>query len=193
MPTHVIYIPGLGDNKNVRGQRVAVGLWRIWGVRPHVYQMKWADKQPYQPKFKSLLKLIDELSQQGTVALVGSSAGATVALNAFAARPRLVKAVVCIAGKVNNPQTIGLHYLRDSPAFGESAQAVVSSLAQLGSEERLRMLSLFAAVDPIVPARDSIIEGAHNRRLPTIGHPVTIATQLIFGAPLFLHFIKRQK
>lgn len=193
MPHHAIYIPGLGDNKNVIGQRLAVGLWRIWGVKPHLYQMKWGDKQPYGPKFEGLLTLINQLLQTGTVSLVGSSAGATVAINAYAAQPHLIQAVVSIAGKINNPQTIGPHYLRDNPAFGESAQLAVSSLAQLRPKERRRILSLFAAVDPVVPARDSMIDGATNRRLPTMGHSVTIGTQLIIGAPWFLHFIKHQK
>lgn len=193
MPHHVIYLPGLGDNKNVTGQRFAVGLWRAWGVRPHLYQMKWGDGKPFQPKLDGLLSVINELSSKGSVSLVGSSAGATAAINAYAARPQAIQAVVCIAGKINNPQTIGPHYLQDNPSFGESAQLTVSSLAQLGPNERRRILSLFAAFDPVVPARDSIIEGATNRRLPTMGHPVTIGTQLIFGAPWFLHFIKRQK
>jgi pimeloyl-ACP methyl ester carboxylesterase len=193
MTHHVIYIPGLGDNKNVSGQRFAVGLWRIWGVKPHLYQMKWADGKPFQEKFDGLLTLIDVLTHTGSVSLVGSSAGATAAINAYASRSQHIQAVVCIAGKINNPQTIGPYYLRDNPAFGESAQLAVSSLAQLDTGERQHILSLFAAVDPVVPARDSIVEGAINRRLPTAGHAVTIATQLIFGAPWFLHFIKHQK
>jgi pimeloyl-ACP methyl ester carboxylesterase len=155
--------------------------------------MKWGDKQPFQAKFDGLLTLVDVLTRTGSVSLVGSSAGATAVINAYAARPKSIRAVVCIAGKINNPQTIGEHYLRDNPAFGESAQLAVSSLGQLGQTEREHILSLFAAADPIVPSGDSIVVGALNRRVLTVGHSVTIAAQLVFGAPLFLRFIKQQK
>src|SRR5580700_11504718 len=84
---HIIYIPGLGDSNTVRGQRFLVSLWRNYGIHGHCYQMVWADKEPFQPKFDRLLSLIDELHAQGqVVSLIGSSAGASVALHAFAAR-----------------------------------------------------------------------------------------------------------
>jgi hypothetical protein len=52
--------------------------------------------------------LIKELhGQDRIVSLVGASAGAGAAINAFAARKNIVNGVVCIAGKVNNPDAIG--------------------------------------------------------------------------------------
>jgi len=189
MPHHVVYVPGLGDNNNAPGQRIAVGLWRIWGVHPHFCQMNWSDKQPFKPKFDKLLALIDTLSKQGAVSLVGSSAGAAAIVNAFAARPDL-KGVACIAGKINNPQTVGEAYKRKNPAFWESIQQTPASLAQLSNEQRAKIVSVYAPYDGVVPPEDSIVPGAHNRQVRNNLHPIVIATQLVFGAPKLLRFLQ---
>lgn len=191
MKLQVIYIPGLGDSR-VRGQSLAVGWWRIWGVEPQLFQMNWADGEAFEPKFNRLLTAIDTAARKGPVALVAASAGATAAMNAFAARPAVITGVVCIAGKINNPQAIGGNYARRNPAFLESAHQGTSALEKLSEVERKRILSIRAMLDPIVPARDSILPGARNKVTWTSGHAATIAAQLVWGAPLLLHFLKQQ-
>jgi hypothetical protein len=37
---------------------------------------------------------------------------------------------------------------------------------------------------------DSKVTGGINKMMPTIGHGFTIATQLLFGAPSFLFWLK---
>ena len=189
----VIYIPGLGDSKihqRFNGQRLLVSTWRLWGVVPHIFQVNWADKEPFAPKFERLLKYIDTISQNQPVGVVSSSAGASAMLNLWAARPEVIKAAVSISGKINYPETIGSGYRSKNPAFAESAQQSAASLTSLTLADRKRLLSIYAAADEIVPAKDSIVTGAHNRRAWSMGHAVTIALQLSFGAPRFLHFIK---
>lgn len=127
---------------------------------------------------------------KGSVSLVCASAGATAAINAYAARPQIT-AVVSISGKINHPSAVGEGYKRKNPAFWESMQQTPASLDKLNAKQRGRILSIRAVADPIVPARDSIVQGAQNQVVPTIGHITTIATQLLFGAPYFLRFIKR--
>lgn len=188
MKHHVIYIPGLGDSK-ATWQKRAVSLWRLWGVTPHTFQMMWADGEAFDPKFKRLLDLIDESAQNGKVSLVCSSAGATAAIPAFAARADVVNGVVCIAGKINRPEAIGGGYRRTNPAFVEGAYQVADALNALG-DRRSRILSIRAAFDEVVSARDSYLPGAENRMAITMGHAITIGTQLTFGAPRFLKRIK---
>ncbi|CAN5134914.1 hypothetical protein BH09PAT3_BH09PAT3_4350 [soil metagenome] len=190
----VIYIPGLGDDKvtqTLSAQRLAVTTWRFHGVTPHLFQMKWSDTESFELKLDRLLKLIDELSLKDKVALVCASAGATAALNAFAERRDVVVGVVCIAGKINNPQAIGSGYKQRNPSFWESAQQTNQSVSKLAASDRQRVLSIRAMFDEIVPAKDSIFEGAHNKRVGTSGHAITIITQLLFGAPAFLSFLKQ--
>ena len=190
MKHHVIYIPGIGDTKATWQKRV-VKTWRLWGVTPHTFQMIWADGEAFEPKFARLLQLIDDCAKDGKVSLVCASAGASAALPAFAERQDVIGGVVCIAGKIHHPGAIGGSYRSQNPAFVEAAHGVAAALQRL--DGRLGdILSIRAAFDPIVPARDSVLIGAENRVTMTMGHAVTIGTQLIFGAPRFLRFLKQR-
>jgi hypothetical protein len=188
----VIYIPGLGDSR-VAGQQLAVRTWRLWGVNPELFQMNWADGEAFAPKFDRLLKQIDAASKRGSVSIVCASAGATAAMNAFAARKMVIVGVVCIAGKINNPHAIGDYYRRTNPAFPESAHAAQEALNELTAHDRSKILSIRGMVDPWVPARDSILEGAKNRMTWTSGHALTIGWQLVIGAPFWMRFLKQQQ
>lgn len=190
---HIIYIPGLGDHRPT-GQARAVKTWRGWGVDAEMFQMNWADDVEWRVKFERLLARIDELlAQDKDVALVGASAGASAAINAFAERKNKIVGAVLIAGKVNRPEKIGNHYHKKNPSFIKSAYAAPTSLKELRSDDRKRILSRYAFADETVYKPDSRIEGARNRIVPTIGHAPTIAIQLIFGAPSFIRFLKRKQ
>lgn len=186
-PLHIIYILGLGDSKQVQNVN-QVRKW--WGVESEIFRVNWGDGKPWEPKFKRLLKLIDKLVKAGNdVAIIGASAGATAAINAFAVRKNKLVGIVLIAGKVNRPQTIGGRYRHQD--FVTSAHAAARALATLNAADRQRILSRYALADGIVSRQDSKIPGARNRTVPTVGHAVTIATQLVLGTPGFLRFLKR--
>lgn len=187
----VIYIPGLGDHRSA-GQRAAISTWRLWGVRPYFFQMNWNDDRSFEPKLEALLADIDRFAKKGKVSIVSASAGASAALNAYALRPDKITGVACIAGKINNPQAIGGSYKVRNPSFYESAQRTTGSIGRLTTGEKRRVLTIRAMFDEVIPARDSQLEGARNRMTWTSGHAITIATQLVFGAPFFIRFLKQQ-
>jgi hypothetical protein len=189
---HVIYIPGIGDQK-VGGQRRVVNSWRLWGVEPELFQVNWGDKEPWPPKFQRLLARIDALHQQGkSVGLVGASAGASAAINAYAARSSQLVGVVGIAGKINRPETVGKRYAVNNPAFITSAYDCQQALKSLKATDRRHILSRYAVIDGLLTRSDSFVPGARNRLSPSVGHALTIAAQIIFGAPSFLRFLKHQ-
>ena len=187
----VIYIPGLGDD-HFRGQQFLISTWKLWGVQPCMVRMNWSQGDSFAPKLDRLLAKIDELTATGhKVSLVAASAGAGAAINAFAARKDVVSGVVLIAGWVNFPENIGPGYRRKNPAFVESAYEVQASLDKLDfDDDRSRIQSRFAFFDPIVPRKYSEVAGARKVTAPSAGHAFTIATQLIFGAPFWLRFLK---
>jgi hypothetical protein len=190
-PLHIIYITGLGDHK-ANGQKRAVKAWKRFGVESQVFQVKWGDREPWQPKFERLLNTIDEQVSHGKdVSLVGVSAGATAAINAFAARKDVVTSTVLLAGKINKPEAIGGSYRSQNPAFITSAHDAQDALASLDQHDRKRILSRYALADPIVPASHSRIPGAKNRFVPSIGHIPTIATQITLGARGHIKFAKK--
>jgi predicted alpha/beta hydrolase family esterase len=189
---HVLYVPGLGDNR-ISKQLKAIRTWRWWGVTPELLQMNWADKQPWEEKFERLLMRIDKLhAQNKEIALVGASAGASAVINAYAVRKDKIAGCVLIAGKVNRPSAIGNQYRKKNPAFVAAAYSCEQALTTLNNKDRQRILSRYALVDETVYKPDSKIPGANNRLVPTVGHVITIATQLTLGAPSFIRFLKLQ-
>lgn len=189
---HVIYLPGIGDAREAF-QPWAVKAWQRWGAESELYSMNWADKEAWGIKFDRLINHIDRLSQNGPVALVGASAGAAAAINAYAARQDKIVGVVCICGKINNPGSIGSRYRSQNPSFVEAAYQTADSLKKLDASKRQNILSRYALFDQVVYNKDdSRIPGAQNRLSPTILHAPTIALQITLGAPSFLRFLKRQ-
>jgi dienelactone hydrolase len=192
MKLHVIYIPGIGDDRSGHQSKI-VKTWRWWGIDSELYSMDWANSRPWKEKFQEFVAHIDDLSSQGKkIGLVGASAGASAAINAYAARGEDVIGVVTIAGKINRPQNIGARYRNNNPSFVDSAYAGEESLASLSAKQREHMLAIYGTLDEVIARRDSKISGGHNRLSLTIGHGVTIAIQIIFGAPFFLRFLKHQ-
>jgi len=188
---HVIYVPGLGDD-NPKGQERVVSTWRWWGVEAELFQIKWSDQEPWESKFDRLLNRIDELlAQNMQVGLVGASAGGSAAINAYAARKNDIVGVVCIAGKINRPELIGGSYRKKNPAFVTSVEGCISALKSLDDKDRAKILSRYAYKDEIISKADSVILGAKNQTVPIIGHVPIIATQIVFGAPTFLRFLKK--
>jgi dienelactone hydrolase len=189
---HIIFVPGLGDAR-VTGQQRAVATWRLWGVHPELVQMNWADDEPWSEKLSRLINAIDSARGEGyDVALVGASAGGAAVMNAYAVRKEKICAVILISGKVLHPETIGKRVRKENPAFVTAAEECQIALATLKEKDLSRVQSRFALSDHIVPERDSRLLGAENQRVLSGGHAFTITTQLLFGAPGFIRFIKRQ-
>ncbi|TAH36609.1 hypothetical protein EYC59_00320 [Candidatus Saccharibacteria bacterium] len=187
----VIYVFGLSDHR-ARGQTLAVKTWRLYGVTPQVFHMYWHEPRPFADTLAKLLARIDELVGKGyAVSLVGTSAGASVAIAAYAARPATLHAVVCICGKLRNPETISPYTYRTNPAFRESMAQTATNLEKLNPEQRSRILSIRPVSDGLVPPADTVVSGAHHRRLYTRGHAFTIGYCVVLYAPFFLRFIKR--
>ncbi len=192
MTHHVIYVPGLGDHRT-RAQRLAPKYWEVFGVKGHCYVMHWRDKEAFAPKLARLLQLIDELAKGGDkVSLVGTSAGASAVLVAYAARQDKIAGVICICGKINHPETIRPERFVENPAFKESLAQLQTILPTLDSAARDRILSIHPLRDDSVPPADTIIPGAHEKLIPTVGHAFSIGMTLIFGAAMMMGFFRKQ-
>jgi pimeloyl-ACP methyl ester carboxylesterase len=189
---YLLYLPGIGDAGG-RFQPRAVNTWKYWGVESELYSMHWADDVPWEDKFAGLLSRIDELSSEYAVALVGASAGAAAAVNAYAARKDKLVGIICICGKINNPDTIGKRYRGMNPSFVTAAYQTSASLDQLNSVSRKRILCRYALFDQVIYTKaDSRVPGARNRLVPSLFHSPTIALEITFGAPSFIRFLKKQ-
>lgn len=192
MAHQVIYVPGLGDRRP-RGQTIVLSFWKLFGLKVHYFPLGWADKEDFQPKLTRLLAEIDELSGDGgLVSLVGVSAGASAVLNAYALRKDL-NAVVCVCGKIQNPQTIGGRTYQINPAFKQSAYRVKAGLNKLKPTQIKRILSIHPRSDSTVPINDTKISGATEKTAPVPGHIFGIFYSITFGLPTIARFIKAQE
>lgn len=188
---YAIYVPGLGDHKS-QGQELVTRLWRVFGVRGAYQPMRWSDKGAFKPKFQKLLDRIDQLERGGNkVSLVGTSAGASVVVAAYAERKDKVSGAVCICGKINRPESVNPKYFVVNPAFKDSLAAAQQALQQLSTKDRRRILSLHPLWDELVPVADTIIPGTKERVIPSVGHGLSIFCALTFGAYGIMRFLKR--
>jgi pimeloyl-ACP methyl ester carboxylesterase len=191
-PHIIIYVTGLGD-KNVFLQAKAIGLWRICGVQPRLFQVNWTNAESYSQKLKRLLALIDIYSEREyKISLVGASAGASVAIAAFSRRKEIISGVVCICGKLRRPETVELHYYKHNPAFRGAMKELVQNLAKLSSKDKKRILSIRPLYDQTVSAKDTKIDGALQKIIPSFYHVPSIALALTVFSPILLFFLIRR-
>jgi pimeloyl-ACP methyl ester carboxylesterase len=187
----VIYIPGLSDESLGEAQRRIMSLWRVYNIYVIYQPMLWADTKPFSGKLNAILKDIDNLKASGyKVSILGTSAGGGAAINAFAARPNSISKVICISGKINNPQSVDERRYKKNPAFKESMLMVEKSLASLKEEDKAKILSLRPLHDGVVPAKDTIIYGASNRLILSVGHILGILYGITIGSPRIVRYIK---
>lgn len=188
MVRHVIYVPGLGDHR-AHGQNIAIQLWRIFGLRPHYMPLGWNNGEGFNAKQKRLLELVDTLCATGdSVSLVGVSAGASAVLNTYAQSSNVSK-VVCICGKINNPETISKQRLAANPDFGESMGSLAESMRSLKSKTK-NILSIHPWRDQIVPPSETIIKGAKEMTLPGWNHVSGIFFGVVFGSYAISRFVR---
>ncbi len=190
----LIYIPGLFDRLGWLQflQRQTIAAWRALGVTPQVFIMGWSTDADFTQRLTELEELVDSaLVQDSKVALVGASAGASAVLALLAQSPEKISAAVTICGKIHRPQAIPGPVLEFNSVFDQALDQLPQRLEQLTSAELGRTLALHAFKDGIVPPQDAVINGAHNRRIPAIGHIPGIATALISLAPLITAFCIR--
>lgn len=187
----VIYITGLNDRK-INFQKLAVGSWRIYGVRPILFQTGWADNNSFSEKLDRLLNLIDQSEDGGNeVSLVAASAGASLAVAAYA-RNKNINAVVFICGKLNRPEAVGEKYYAQNPAFRDAMKQLNSNVAKLNDKQRSKVLSIAPLFDETVAKKDTHIRGAKNIVFPALFHVPTIALVISLFSFLPISFLKNK-
>lgn len=189
---HVIYITGLGDEDPKWQLRVVTKTWQLYNVDPYFFRVGWADGTLGE-KLERLDRVITNLHNKDRqpIGIVGISAGASLALHTFVARPDAIAGVVTVCGKILRPENVREETKRYSPAFAESMSRMPGTLDALTSELKRRILCVYPLADEVVAVQDQHIKDVYTRRVYSVGHGFSIATQLLFGARKNIHFLRR--
>jgi len=185
----VIYVTGLNDS-NPSFQKFAVKSWRIYGVNPIFFQSKWASNETFQDKLKRLTDVIDQKNKEGSrVALFAVSAGASLAIAAFAERSNSSSAAF-VCGKLHRPEAVGEKYYQQNPAFREAMEKLNTNVAKLNKAKKSNIISITPLFDEIVSVGDARLKGAKNVILPTLFHAFTIGLAISIFSCIPILFLK---
>ena len=187
----VIVLPGLGRQRDYNIQIKLLNHWQKLGLSVYLYPIHWSSNQTFDYKFKEVLKLIDKFAADGSqVSLVGISAGASMALNAYSARANKISKVVFICGKLANTKPVNQRYFVANPAFKKSLEMGDVSLAKLTPKDKAKILSIRALYDNVLSPSANYIPGANRKVVLSLGHVVTILYVLALRGRLVAGFIK---
>ncbi len=180
----VIIIPGYGDRRDYIDS--AARHWsKRYKLEPDIFVFNWSDDPSTYPAKWSKLENIIQSSEK--LALVGISAGASVALRALQDFPGKVSSVVSICGPARledlNPITVKTKY----PLLGRSLSEV--SIKRLPAQKILTLRPLF---DKTVSPASVVIDGATNIRMFTAGHGYSIVWALFARNRSITKFINAQ-
>lgn len=190
MAHHVIFILGFGDQRAGWLIRL-IKTWQKFGIEPEIQQMGWADGKDFVPKLNRITDKINYLTSQGnTVSLVGISAGASAALNAYSIDPSKIRKIAFVSGKLNNPQTVNPRYYTKNPAFKESLNLAQNSLKKLTNHDKSKMLSVHGRYDALVPIPEGVIPGVNSKYIFSVGHLSSIIFALTIHRKAIINFLK---
>lgn len=192
---YVIVVPGLGDG--IKKMQLATNHWRNFGLEPVVQYMNWRDGKDFTPKLNNLTALVDELSAKGTVSIVGTSAGGSVAINTFLERCNVIDKVVNVCGRLRVGTHTGIHSFEartaTSRAFAQSVILCEQRQNELSSAERQKILTIHALLgDELVPASTTTIDGANNITIPTPEHMFSITMALTLLSKPLIDFLTKE-
>lgn len=186
---HIIYIPGLGDGYDGL-RRAGLLTWQLWGVSTELVPMKWYGGGDLATRCAMVAAAIDRAQRRGRrVILVGESAGASLAIN-VASRRSDIHGLMTICGIVNSRAEVSSTIRKKSPAFNQSLAQLEHDIREL---DLAKVCNVRAGVDSIVPKRSSVIPGATQRIIWSVGHVTTVALCLSVYGGLLVRFARAIK
>jgi pimeloyl-ACP methyl ester carboxylesterase len=152
--------------------------------------MKWYGGGDLATRYATVTAAIDRAQQRGRrVILVGESAGASLAINVASRRPD-IHGLMTICGIVNSRAEVSSVIRKKSTAFNQSLAQLEYDIREL---DLAKVCNVRAVVDSIVPRRSSVIPGATQRIVWSVGHVTTVALCLSVYGGLLVRFVRAIK
>lgn len=190
----VIFVPGLSDATFWATPLQAI--WRKNGFDLHIHTVSWKQKEEsFEEKLARLIQKIDVLSKNNTkISLIGTSAGGSFAMNAFALRKTKVHKLITISARLQKGNAIipSLQLAAFGyPAFYQSVITCGENIDNFSKEDKEKMLTIQSLFfDEIVPLTTSRISGIQNMKIPIPFHTPSIIGALTFYRSKIISFLQ---
>ena len=173
----------MGDDG--KATKLIVAGWKKLGLAPIIFVPGWDNEEGVAPKLTRLNKLIDKESEGKKISLLGISAGASLAMNAFIKRLNKVEKMVSVCGRLRlgwSGDKIGRKLQEETLkhlAFKESVEMVEKNIEKLTEDDRKKILTISARLgDELIPLSTSQLAGAKNIFVSGLGHVLAIASAM---------------
>lgn len=199
LPT--LYINGLGNGSIGAKDKLVMWWWKRAGVDFHHAQVNWYDGISFDDRLAEIVGQANELIKQfGRAAIIGSSAGGSLALNTFY---QLRDKNICVvnahgrlrAGDFDNKDFHSLHCRAkldtDKPSqsfFDSVTHAENEVLPNLTDSDKERILVLSQLTDLVVPIELMSIDGVQEHRSLAFGHSGGFIAHLLADRDLIIDF-----
>lgn len=189
----VIIIPGLG--KKIKNTRALDWWWKRKNIEMMIFQSRWKSDENYQTKLNRLISLIDKESENNKISLIGTSAGGSLAINAFHKRPDKVNKVITICSRLIKGKEFGwrgfINSTKNYPSFSESILESEKNINQFLIKDKKKIMTIRALFgDELIPRNTSIINESNNITVPTCGHLFSIWSSLSWYSKPLIEFLR---
>lgn len=187
MNNAVLYINGLGDGEWHYRQRMLAKDLESYGYELEHSHLNWLSNKSFQEHLEETTEKAESiLRNQGKLAIVGSSAGGSMAMNVFKELDSENAIAVNMCGRLAEGTLAGwdwrklttmahLGTSRASRSFYDSVKFCETETAPSLTARQKKQLFIFHQLfDFVVPHQTMLIQGVQDRRLPAIGHGLGI-------------------
>ena len=193
MPRHIaLLIPGLSDTTI---PTKVLHMWNQEGIEVIMHSAMWKNRdESYDIKLDRLIKHVDALAQKNvSISLIGTSAGGSLVINAFAKRKAKIHRVVSICGRIKKGKKVFPSLslaAKGYNAFYDSVVACEETIKVLSAKDKEKIMTISPfLLDIIVPYSCIKITGAHNTTVPIPYHTAGIAIALTLWRKHIADFI----
>ena len=189
---HIVLVFGLDDGK-LNFPALLSPVWNRNNVCLYSIRVGWRDGGEYQQKQQAVVDLVDKLLATGDpVAVIGISAGASLAINVYEQRPQLI-GMVSVCGALRLPVELPKRFAQSvasSTAFRQSLAACEASQRRL-TPAQLSRIHYFEPWRDFVPISTMRLNGAKMHRLAGLNHSISIVTAMLLYRRTIIRFLKQ--
>jgi hypothetical protein len=199
--TAYLYVNGLGDGSISIKDRMVQWWWQQANLDLRFAEVDWY-KHSFDELEKQVITKVEDLFRNfGRVALIGGSAGGSLALNAFSqisernvvlvlAHARLASGDYPANSRMSLDQRAGIGTEHASVSFVRSVQKAEREVVpNLSEDEKKKILNLTQLTDMVVDTKLMQLDGVKTHRSITFGHSGGYLAHLFADRDLISRFV----